>query len=82
MGVRDRIVIALLISGAVISVALWGAGAPWAALVIVLLALGAAAVAYRIEAPRIDLDHPASWASAPTSEDSSSARSPGERIDQ
>lgn len=63
-----------LVAGAVLALLAWHFAGPWVSLVLILLALGTAAAAYRIEAPTIDVDHPDSWASA--------GSTPAERVDQ
>jgi hypothetical protein len=65
-----------LASGVLLAVAAWHVVGPWASLAAVLLALGAAAVAYRIETPRIDVEHPEAWAT------DSAGRSDAARVDQ
>ncbi|WP_133767522.1 hypothetical protein [Amnibacterium kyonggiense] len=64
MALRDRVVLWALGSGSVLSLLAWHFVHPWAALVVGLLALAVAGIAYRIEKPRIDLDHPEAWRSA------------------
>ncbi len=76
MTVRDRVVRWTLSLGAVIALLAWHLAGPWASLVLVLLALGVAAAAYRVDAPRIDVEHPT--ACTETSADTT----PAERVDQ
>ncbi len=77
MTVRDRVVRWALGVGAVLALLAWHLAGPWASLVLVLLALGIAAAAYRVEAPRIDVEHPIAWRDA-----SAEASPPPERVDQ
>ena len=56
MALRDRIVLSALGGGALVALVLWLRVSPWPAMVVVLLAVVVAAVAYRLEPPRIDLD--------------------------
>jgi hypothetical protein len=65
-----------LASGVLLAVVAWQVVGPWASLVAALLALTAAAVAYRIEVPRIDVEHPEAWAT------DSAGRSDPARVDQ
>ena len=76
MAVRDRVVRWALGLGAVLALSAWHFVGPWASLVLVVLALGVAAVAYRIEAPRIDVTHPEGWSAG------SADPTPAERVDQ
>jgi hypothetical protein len=54
--VRDRVVRWVLCGGAVLALLTWHLLGPWPAMILVVLAVVAAAVTYRIEPPRIDLD--------------------------
>ena len=71
---RDRVVLRLLATGAVAAPLAWQYLGPWLALSVGLIALGLAGIAYRIEAPRIDLDRPEGWEHREAEE--------AERIDQ
>ena len=55
---RDRVVLWVLGAGALIALTVWLRIGPWPAMVVGLVALLLASVAYRIEPPRIDLDGP------------------------
>jgi hypothetical protein len=58
---RDRVVLAALAVGVVLALLVWRFVGPWPSLVLILVAVGVACAAYRIEPSRIDLDHPDSW---------------------
>jgi hypothetical protein len=73
---RDRVVRWSLASGVLLAVLAWHFVGPWASLASLLLALATAAVAYRIEAPRIDVEHPEGWATG------SAGRSEAAKVDQ
>lgn len=58
---RDRVVLLVLAAGVIAAVLSWRLVGPWCALAIGLVALAVACVAYRIEAPCIDVEHPEAW---------------------
>ena len=55
MAVRDRVVLCTVAVGACASLVGWQVLGRWPALVLLILAIAAASIAYRIEPPRIDL---------------------------
>jgi hypothetical protein len=77
VAVRDRVVLWVLMVGAVLGLLAWCRLGPWIALVTVLAALLVASVAYRVEPPRIDLDRP-----LPPLEREEGVSAPSSRADQ
>jgi hypothetical protein len=59
--VRDRVVLWVLATGFVSALLAWHHLGRWPALAVGLIALGIACLAYRIEAPRVDVEHPEGW---------------------
>jgi hypothetical protein len=57
VAVRDRVALWALAGGALAAVAAWRLVGPWPAMVVGVLAVLVACMAYRVEASRIDLDH-------------------------
>ena len=55
--VRDRVALWTLTAGVLAAVAAWRFVGPWPAMVVAVLAVLVACAAYRVERPRIDLDH-------------------------
>jgi hypothetical protein len=66
VALRDRVVLWVLAGGAGLALLSWHLVGPWAAMVVLVLALVAAAVAYRIEPPRIDLNGSPTWTDRPS----------------
>jgi hypothetical protein len=80
VAVRDRVVLWVLGCGGIAAFLAWRLIGPWPGLVLILLAVVVAAVAYRIEAPRIDLHGSPTWVDDAAGDAQADSRS--ETIDQ
>jgi hypothetical protein len=80
VAVRDRVVLWVLAGGGIAAFLCWRLLGPWPGLILILVTVLVAAVAYRIEAPRIDLHGSPTWVDDAAGDAQSDSRS--ETIDQ